>query len=72
MRDQKTEGQSFDRRVFFRSGIIFTAAVLASSELLRGAQTEKKDEEKEADVGPPEDLMREHGVLMTSILICSH
>ena len=34
-----------NRRAFLRSGIIFTEAMLASSELLRGAE-EKKDEEK--------------------------
>ncbi len=57
-----------NRRAFLRSGIIFTGAMLASSELLRGAE-EKKNEEKEAEVGPPEDLMREHGVLKRVLLI---
>jgi hemerythrin-like domain-containing protein len=36
---------------------------------LRGAETEKKGEEKEVEVGPPEDLMREHGVLKRILLI---
>jgi hemerythrin-like domain-containing protein len=43
--------------------------VLASSALLRGAETKNKDEEKEAEVGPPEDLIREHGVLKPVLLI---
>jgi hypothetical protein len=69
MRDQRTEEQLFDRRVFLRSGIVFTGAALAGSGLLFGAETEKKSEEKEAEVGPPEDLMREHGVLKRVLLI---
>jgi hemerythrin-like domain-containing protein len=58
-----------NRRAFLRSGIIFTGTVLASSAVLRGAETKKKDEEKEIEVGPPEDLMREHGVLKRVLLI---
>src|SRR5439155_942320 len=37
--------------------------------LLHGNEIEKKSEEKEAEVGPPEDLMREHGVLKRVLLI---
>ena len=37
--------------------------------LLRGNEPEKKGEDKEAEVGPPEDLMREHGVLKRVLLI---
>ena len=55
---QGQAGLPSNRRAFLRSGIIFTGAVLASSELLHGAEKEKKDEKKEAEVGPPEDLMR--------------
>src|SRR6266542_1545176 len=58
-----------NRRVFLKSGIIFTGAALAGSGLLHGAETEKKSDEKEAEVGPPEDLMREHGVLKRVLLI---
>src|SRR6266540_2910666 len=68
MPDRHRDRQSFDRRVFLRSGIVFTGAMLASCELLRGAE-EKKSEDKEAEVGPPEDLMREHGVLKRVLLI---
>jgi hypothetical protein len=42
---------------------------LAGGGLLSGAETEKEAEEKEAEVGPPEDLMREHGVLKRVLLI---
>jgi len=58
-----------NRRVFLRSGIIFSGAALSGAALLRGAEKEKKSEEKEIDVGPPEDLMREHGVLKRVLLI---
>lgn len=66
---QSQAGLPSNRRAFLRSGIIFTGALLASSELLHGAEKEKTDEEKEAEVGPPEDLMREHGVLKRVLLI---
>jgi len=69
MHDRNQEGKPFERRVFLRSGVIFTGAVLASSALLRGAGTKNKDEEKETEVGPPEDLMREHGVLKRVLLV---
>src|SRR5438046_1875493 len=57
-----------NRRVFLKSGIIFSGAALAGAGL-RGAETAKKNDEKEAEVGPPEDLMREHGVLKRVLLI---
>src|SRR5689334_7449753 len=68
MRAQKPEEQPVDRRVFLRSGIIFAGAVLVGSATLRSAD-EKESEEKEIEVGPPEDLMREHGVLKRVLLI---
>jgi hemerythrin-like domain-containing protein len=69
MHDLNQGGQPFDRRVFLRSGIIFTGAALVTPGLLRAAEKEKKSEEKEEEVGPPEDLMREHGVLKRVLLI---
>src|SRR5205814_10273226 len=69
MNDRNQREHSFDRRVFLRSGVIFAGTVLAGSALLRGTETKTKDEEKEAEVGPPEDLMREHGVLKRVLLI---
>src|SRR5438552_1534910 len=63
MQDRNQEGQPLGRRVLLRSGVIFTGTVLASSALLRGVETKNKGKEKEAEVGPAEDVMREHGVL---------
>src|SRR5207302_5425015 len=48
-----------------------SGAALAGAVLLRGAENEKQSEEKEIEVGPPEDLMREHGVLKRVLLIYS-
>src|SRR5436309_7942373 len=67
--DRDRGGRPFDRRVLLRSGIIFSGAALTGVGLLHGAETEKRSEEKEAEVGPPEDLMREHGVLKRVLLI---
>jgi hypothetical protein len=66
---QNRKGEPFNRRVFLRSGITLGGAALAGGGLLSGAETEKEAEEKEAEVGPPEDLMREHGVLKRVLLI---
>jgi hemerythrin-like domain-containing protein len=51
------------RRVFLKSGIILGGVALAGHALL-GAEETKKEE-----VSPPEDLMREHGVLKRVLLI---
>jgi hypothetical protein len=69
MQDRHPEERALDRRVFLRSGIIFSGAAFAGVGLLHGAEAEKKNKEKEAEVGPPEDLMREHGVLKRVLLI---
>jgi len=69
MQNRVQDERLLDRRVFLKSGIIFTGAALAGAGLLHGAETEKKSEDKEAEVGPPEDLMREHGVLKRVLLI---
>jgi hypothetical protein len=63
MQDRHRDERTFDRRVFLRSGILLGGAAVAGGGLLRGAEAEKKGEQKEPGVGPPEDLMREHGVL---------
>jgi hemerythrin-like domain-containing protein len=69
MQDRHRGEQHLNRRVFLKSGIIFSGATLAGAALLHGAETEKKSNEEEAEVGPPEDLMREHGVLKRVLLI---
>jgi hemerythrin-like domain-containing protein len=67
MNDRHQDERVPNRRVFLRSGIIFSGAALAGAGLLRGAEKEKQS--KEIEVGPPEDLMREHGVLKRVLLI---
>ncbi len=67
MNDRRQDEGVPSRRVFLRSGIIFSGAALAGATLLRGG--EKEEQSKEIDVGPPEDLMREHGVLKRVLLI---
>lgn len=67
MNDRHQDERVPNRRVFLRSGIIFSGAALAGAALLRGAENEKQS--KEIEVGPPEDLMREHGVLKRVLLI---
>jgi hemerythrin-like domain-containing protein len=54
------------RRNFLKTGgvIVATSALSATSNLL-GKETEKKKDE----VSPPEDLMREHGVLKRILLV---
>jgi len=69
MNDRRQDEGVPNRRVFLRSGIIFSGATLVGAGLLRGAEKEMKTEEKEIEVGPPEDLMREHGVLKRVLLI---
>jgi len=67
MKDRHQDEGVPNRRVFLRSGIIFSGAALAGATLLHGG--EKEEQSKEIDVGPPEDLMREHGVLKRVLLI---
>ena len=69
MQDRHRDERTFHRRVFLRSGILLGGAAVAGGGLLRGAEAEKKGEQKEPGVGPPEDLMREHGVLKRVLLI---
>ena len=69
MKHQYQNKRILDRRVFLKSGIVLGGATLAGATLLRGADNEEEDKEKEIPVGPPEDLMREHGVLKRVLLI---
>ncbi len=53
------------RRAFLKSGIIVGTSAIAGLSLSSAAETGKKEEE----VSPPEDLMREHGVLKRVLLV---
>jgi hypothetical protein len=63
MRRQHRDECFVNRRVFLRSGIILAGATFAGAMLMPGAEREKEGGENEIPVGPPEDLMREHGVV---------
>jgi hemerythrin-like domain-containing protein len=58
-----------NRRVFLRSGIVLGGATLAGVTLVGAAEKEEKEKGGEIPIGPPEDLMREHGVLKRVLLI---
>lgn len=61
--------KSFDRssrRKFIKAGgIVIASSMIASARTLLAKEEEKKDNE----VSPPEDLMREHGVLKRILLV---
>jgi hemerythrin-like domain-containing protein len=63
MQDRPHYKSHLNRRVFLKSGILFGGVALVGSPLL---DAEKATEE---EVSPPEDLMREHGVLKRVLLI---
>ncbi|PYL66050.1 MAG: hemerythrin [Verrucomicrobia bacterium] len=59
------KNEQSSRRAFLRSGIIVGASAVAGVSFGNAAEPEKKEEE----VAPPEDLMREHGVLKRVLLV---
>ncbi|MBS1567236.1 MAG: hemerythrin domain-containing protein, partial [Bacteroidetes bacterium] len=60
-------GHGQSRRIFIEKGISITiAGSIAGMGLLTGCK------EKEEDVTPPEDLMREHGILNRVLLVYDH
>jgi hemerythrin-like domain-containing protein len=61
-----TQQEQTSRRAFLRSGIIVGASALAGVSMANAAES---SEAKEEEVSPPEDLMREHGVLKRVLLI---
>jgi hemerythrin-like domain-containing protein len=64
--------ESASRREFLKkTGIILTSATLISPavHLAQAKSREKEKEKKGEEVSPPEDLMREHGVLRRILLI---
>jgi len=63
--DQPVRNKNQKRREFLKKGIILgTLSGLAGMELITGCREEEQEE-----VTPPEDLMREHGVLNRILLI---
>ncbi len=61
----KTISHSSRRKFLGASGLVFAASALGGAASLFGKEEEKKSEE----VSPPEDLMREHGVLKRILLV---
>lgn len=59
------------RRSFVRAGLLAGASILSATQLRAAAKEEKSqgNEEKEEEVSPAEDLMREHGVLKRVLLV---
>src|SRR5438105_15773167 len=53
------------RKFLKAGGIVIASSIVATAGNLLGKEEEKKDNE----VSPPEDLMREHGVLKRILLI---
>ena len=62
---KKGDEQS-SRRAFLRSGIIIGTSAIAGLHFAAAAEPQKAQEE---EVAPPEDLMREHGVLKRVLLV---
>lgn len=63
-------GKSADRREFLKkTGTLLAGAVLVSPTIHLAQARDKAKEEQNAEVSPPEDLMREHGVLRRILLI---
>jgi len=56
------------RKVLHRSGIAATVLLTGRGAFAQARKAEKKQE----DVGPTEDLMREHGVLNRVLLLYDH
>jgi len=61
----KTDPHSTRRNFLRTGGIIVATSVMGPA----GTLLAKEEEEKEAEVSPPEDLMREHGVLKRVLLV---
>ncbi len=64
--------QCADRRSFLRkTGLLLTSAAFLYpvGPMAQAKSPEKKEESKGEDVSPPEDLMREHGVLQRILLV---
>lgn len=66
MRKRHENDSQRSRRAFLKSGIILGGSAIAGLSFAAAAEPEKKGEE---EVAPPEDLMREHGVLKRVLLV---
>jgi hemerythrin-like domain-containing protein len=62
----KKADERASRRAFLRSGIIIGTSAIAGLHFTAAAEPQKEEEE---EVAPPEDLMREHGVLKRVLLV---
>jgi hemerythrin-like domain-containing protein len=62
----KSPERSSRRKFIKAGGIVIVSSVLATTRSMMGKEEEKK---KENEVAPPEDLMREHGVLKRILLV---
>jgi hemerythrin-like domain-containing protein len=62
----KKADERASRRAFLRSGIIIGTSAIAGLQFAAAAEPQKEQEE---EVAPPEDLMREHGVLKRVLLV---
>jgi hemerythrin-like domain-containing protein len=56
------------RKFLLKGGVVVAASAFARAGLF-GAEPDKKDDDKEEEVSPAEDLMREHGVLKRVLLV---
>lgn len=56
------------RRTFIRAGLVAGLSTFSGTSLVRGVEEEKSGD-KEEEVSPAEDLMREHGVLKRVLLV---
>jgi hemerythrin-like domain-containing protein len=66
----KDSDHQLDRRSFMRTGTLIGAGVLVPVSSAAGPQADaRRDAEPEEDIAPPEDLMREHGVLKRVLLV---
>ena len=57
------------RREFIKGGAVWAASAAVLGDMKLSAGQEKKDKDKEEEISPAEDLMREHGVLNRVLLI---
>ena len=72
-KSRRIPDRTVDRRAFLLAGAsgaaLFVPATVASGQQARGRGAAPKKEEEAEDVAPPEDLMREHGVLKRVLLV---